>query len=454
MTVFFAAVDRGNVSIPGRNQLASTGVSEGDSVEVPDIPTTIITTTTTSTTTPPVTLDVEPRGTSSPRISLPEGSPSHPTVTATCRPRTWMQQLTEGQTNEPRREDASSSESNTSLVETLPEDIPDELGYEWRVLHPFDLPGVRFPTDTMPPNQRRLAENDALVELIQTTEYLDDVPTWGQRDYRLYVPQYGDPFYRERGRGRGRREWIQERQRERPNGGFRRGYSQVNSKRTQQAPTDRQEEYWSSPTNVERREDTERHQTSQVPPPNVPPPIEERLFTNWSSVDSPRERVNQCNQSARSVESNRTVNQTEQPTIDPGDDEVLRYVLSDVMTMPSTRIQINQVGARFVDRETNMSEVEIRPPSKEVRIDIENTHSKSVQVPTSHSELSSHNTDIVESSLARSHIPDVMPQLDGPTSIRARRRPVPEFRNKTTMPRGGYPDESDRESHDNRSHDE
>ena len=26
----------------------------------------------------------------------------------------------------------------------------------------------------------------ALVELIQTTEYLDDVPTWGQRDYRLY----------------------------------------------------------------------------------------------------------------------------------------------------------------------------------------------------------------------------------------------------------------------------
>ena len=70
---FFAAVDRGNVSIPTENQLASTGVHEGDSVEVPDIPTTIITTTSTSTTTPPVTLDVEPRGTSSHRISLPEG---------------------------------------------------------------------------------------------------------------------------------------------------------------------------------------------------------------------------------------------------------------------------------------------------------------------------------------------------------------------------------------------
>ena len=143
-------------------------------------------TTTIATTTTPVTLDVEPRGTSSPRISLPEGSPSRPTVTATCRLRTWMQQLTEGQTNEPRRGDVSSNESNTSIVETLTKDIPDELGHEWRVLHPFDLPGVRFPTDAMPPNQRKLAENDALVELIQTTEYLDDVPTWGQRDYRLY----------------------------------------------------------------------------------------------------------------------------------------------------------------------------------------------------------------------------------------------------------------------------
>ena len=131
---------------------------------------------------------MEPRGTSSPSISLPKGFPSRPIATSTCRPRTWIQQLTEGQINEPRREDASSSESNTSTVETLPEDIPDELGHEWRVLHLFELPGVRFLTDTMPPNQRRLAENDALVERIQTTEYLDDVPTWGQRVYRLYPP--------------------------------------------------------------------------------------------------------------------------------------------------------------------------------------------------------------------------------------------------------------------------
>ena len=165
--------------------MTSVEAHERDNIEVPDIPTTTIVTTTTSITTPPVPLEVELIGTSSPRISLPEGSPSHPTVTAMCRPRTWMQQLTEGQTNEPQGEDANSSENNTSVVEMLPEEIPDELGHEWRVLHLFDLPGVRFPTDTMPPNQRRLAENDALVELIQTTEYLDDVPTWGQRDYTL-----------------------------------------------------------------------------------------------------------------------------------------------------------------------------------------------------------------------------------------------------------------------------
>ena len=124
---------------------------------MPDIPTTTIATITTSTTPPPVTLDVEPRGTVSPRISLPKGSPSRPTVTARCRPRTWMQQLTEGQIAEPRREDASLSESNTSLVETLPEDIPDELGHEWRVLHPFELPGAKISNRYNAPKSKKVS---------------------------------------------------------------------------------------------------------------------------------------------------------------------------------------------------------------------------------------------------------------------------------------------------------
>ena len=83
-----------------------------------------------------------------------------------------MQCVSEGQINEPTRGGEDTTESNPSEPYVLAEGIPDELGCEWRVLHPFEIPGVRFPMDNTPPNQRRLAENDALVELIQTTKYL------------------------------------------------------------------------------------------------------------------------------------------------------------------------------------------------------------------------------------------------------------------------------------------
>ena len=71
---------------------------------------------------------------------------------------------------------------------------------------------------------------------------------------------------------------------DRPNGGFGRGYSQGNGMETQHAPTDRsqpgrQEEDWSMPANVERREnEIERHEISQAPPPNVPPPTGDRAI--------------------------------------------------------------------------------------------------------------------------------------------------------------------------------
>ena len=104
---FFAAVDRRNTNISTRSPTGIPAeVHERDVTEVPNVSTPSVATT-------PVVLDVEPRGTSSPRISLPKGSPSHPTVTATCRPRTWMQQITEGQTYEPTRE-GDSDESNSS----------------------------------------------------------------------------------------------------------------------------------------------------------------------------------------------------------------------------------------------------------------------------------------------------------------------------------------------------
>ena len=215
---------------------------------------------------------------------------------------------------------------------------------------------------------------------------------------------------------------------DRPNGGFGRGYVQGNNTiAQQQAPTDRpqparQEDEWTSPTNVKRGDDTERCQMTEASLPAAPPPTEERLFTDWSSEDSPRETVNQQIQSARSVESRRTINQMEQSVREQGDDEVLRYVLSDVTTTPSAQIQISQEGARFIDRETNTSEVEIRPPREGARIDIDHTHSKGVQVPSSHSELSSPANINIDNSIARPHIPDIMPQLDGPASVHVRRR--------------------------------
>ena len=366
--------------------------------------------------------------TSSPRVSLPEGSPSCPTVTVTCRPRTWMQQLTEGQISEPREEGNSSGES--SIIETLPEEIPDELGHEWRVLHPFDLPGVRFPTDTTPSNQRRLAENDALVELIQTTEYLDEVPTWGQRDYQLYLPHYGDPFYRGRGRGRGRggqgrREWLQGRQTERPDRGFAGGNNQNDTIRPQQpAPTDRptpirQEDEWSIPPTVERRDDAERCQIASTSFPAASPPTEERLFTDWSSEGSPRDRNNQCIQSARNVAPIRT----EPATGEPEEEQAIRHVLSEVSTTLSVQVQTDQVGTRFVDRETNTSVIDIRPTDEKVRADLVYAHSIGIQVPSVSSDLSS---SIVNEKdfMAGSRLPIRLPQLDGPASVHVKRKPM------------------------------
>ena len=110
------------------------------------------------------------------------------------------------------------------------------------------------------------------------------------------------------------------------------------------------------------------------------------------------------------------------------------------------------MGARFIDRETNTSEVEIGPPREEVRSDIIHGHSKGIQVPSSSSEFSSHNMNI-EESMTRPQLPVIMPQLDGPASVHVRRKqPVSMVRRRTTVPREGYPDESDSDSHDNRSH--
>ena len=85
----------------------------------------------------PVVTEMETRG---PRTLLPNGSPSRPTTTATCRLQMWVKCVLEGQINEPSREGAGSAENNLSEPYLLAEGISEELGCEGRVLHPFEIP--------------------------------------------------------------------------------------------------------------------------------------------------------------------------------------------------------------------------------------------------------------------------------------------------------------------------
>ena len=121
---FFAAIGQRNLDISTENQVAPIREQSGDVLEVIEVPTITVPITDVTIMSPPI-INVAVNATSGPRVCLPESFPPHPTITATCRPRTWMQQLTKGQTTEPQREDTSSSEHEVSMVETLPEEIPD-----------------------------------------------------------------------------------------------------------------------------------------------------------------------------------------------------------------------------------------------------------------------------------------------------------------------------------------
>ena len=189
---------------------------------------------------------------------------------------------------------------------------------------------------------------------------------------------------------------------------------QVQTGRTQQ---DRQEEEWSIPTNVERREnDTERHESPRAPPP-VPLPQEDRLFTDWSSIDSPRERMSQhVSARNRELNINQPDNQTDQPGSEPARNEAMGNTLGDIMTFSSACQQPSQVGTRLIDRETNMSEVEVRTQRAETRIgdSSNNEVNRNIQMLTSHSGLSAYDTEITGGSHIRTHTTEMIPKLGGP----------------------------------------
>ena len=80
-------------------------------------------------------------GMGSPSPFLSNGSPSRPTVTVTCRPRTWVQRISEGWTGIPPPDDTELGKSDLYVPpSSVEEEVPENLGCEWRVLHPFELP--------------------------------------------------------------------------------------------------------------------------------------------------------------------------------------------------------------------------------------------------------------------------------------------------------------------------
>ena len=143
--------------------------------------------------------------------------------------------------------------------------------------------------------------------------------------------------------------WLSERPLERPNGGFGRGFSHGNGRRTggdtcqitsERDQQDRWEEEWSLPTSVERREEgiLIRQESPHRTPP-TPTPSEYRLFTDWSSAGSPHVRMPP--QSVLVTETglniNQPVNQTNQPGSERAQIGSTRNGLQDDIIVSSPR---------------------------------------------------------------------------------------------------------------------
>ena len=86
------------------------------------------------------------------------------------------------------------------------------------------------------------------------------------------------------------------------------------------------------------------------------------MFTDWSSLDSPRTRTSPRNVSVRDVEQdgNQPNNQTIQSGPEPAQIQMMGNTLHDSETSSSSHRQLDQVGARLIDVGVNTSEVEVR----------------------------------------------------------------------------------------------
>ena len=99
----------------------------------------------------------------------------------------------------------------------------------------------------------------------------------------------------------------------------------------------RQEDEWSVSESVERREDNTLRRESQRAPPTSPQ-LEDRFFTDWSSLDSPQTRTSPRNVSVRDIEQdgNQPNSQTIQSGLEPAQIEVMGNALHDSETSSIT----------------------------------------------------------------------------------------------------------------------
>ena len=154
--------------------------------------------------------------------------------------------------------------------------------------------------------------------------------------------------------------------------------------------------------------------------------------------------------------------------MEPARIEAMGNTLSDVMTFPSICQQLNQVGTRLMDGETNTSDIEGRSQGEEMRIEDSNndevliTNNRNTQMPTSCSGLSSYDTKLTGGSHMRTCNTEMIPQLDGPMSVHSRRRISENARTEqetiqrtAVTHRREYPNDSSNDSHgDRRAYDD
>ena len=165
---------------------------------------------------------------------------------------------------------------------------------------------------------------------------------------------------------------------------------------------------------------------------------------DWSSEGPPRERNMPAIQTAPVVELQRT-----EPNIGELGEQAIRHRLHEMLTTTSVQVHTDQVGPKYVDRETNTSVVNIRSVDDEEAI---HTHGIGIQMPSVSSGLSSSTMDEREFT-TEPCLPIRIPQLDGPLSVRTKRKQLVTIIKKQPLISGGdYPSGSESDSHDFRSH--